>query len=274
MELENEVLVGILDLLARFGGRLIGSLTILFIGLWAARKLSTLSGKATSKWDLDETGIRFVANIVFYVLFAVVALIAVNNLGVEISAILAALGAAGLAVGLALTGALTNLAAGLVIAVLRPFSIGNHVETCDAEGEVVDIDIFSTTLRTLDNETIVLPNAEVIGGPITNYSTAEFVRVEVPLSVSVNADLDAVTQHLMDAAAACSRVIPEPVPEVQISEFGENAIRLQLEVSVLPVDREDVIFDVNRALGSHYRAGGWAPRKLVQLHEAPSADTL
>lgn len=266
--METELLNRILDLLAQFGGRLLGSLAILAIGIFIAKRLTALTRKASEKWKLDETGIRFVGNIVYYVLVAVVALIAVNNLGVEISAILAALGAAGLAIGLALTGALTNLAAGLVIAVLRPFSLGHFVETCDAEGEVIDIDIFHTTLRTLDNEVVVLPNADVVGSPITNYSTEEFVRAEIPMCVSVEADLDAVTQHLMDAAASCSRVLPEPVPEVQIRRFGETCVDIQLEVSVLPGDREDVVFDVNRAVASHYRMGNWAPRRLLTVAEA------
>lgn len=262
-------LIGVLtDLMTRFGGRVVGSLVILVIGLFIAKRVGALSKTASIKWNLDETGVRFVGNIVYYLLAAVVVLIAVNNLGVEISAILAALGAAGLAVGLALTGALTNLAAGLVIAVLRPFSIGDHILTGDAEGEVVDIDIFNTTLLSLDNETIVVPNAEIVGAPITNYSPGEYIRAEVPMDISVEVDMDKVSNALMEAALSCGRVLREPVPEVQIVRYGEESITIQLEVSTHPKDREDVIFEINRALSSVYRRGGWAPRRLVRVSEA------
>ncbi|NNE69545.1 MAG: mechanosensitive ion channel [Rhodothermales bacterium] len=262
-------LVGVLtDLMTRFGGRLVGSLVILLIGLFIAKRVGALSKAASGRWNLDETGIRLVGNIVYYLLAAVVVLISVNNLGVEISAILAALGAAGLAIGLALTGALTNLAAGLVILVLRPFSMGEHILTGDFEGEVVDIDIFNTTLLSLDNETIVLPNAEIIGGAITNYSPGEYIRAEVPLDVSVEVDLDKVSAALMEAALTCGRVLREPEPEVQIIRYGSESIALQLEVSTHPKDREDVIFEVNRAISATYRKGGWAPRRLVRVSEA------
>lgn len=263
-----DLLATLADLLTRFGGRVVGSLVILMLGLFIAKRVRILSAKASARWELDETGIRFVGNIVYYLLASVVVLIAVNNLGVEISAILAMLGAAGLAVGLALTGALTNLAAGLVIAVLRPFSIGDFIETGDVGGQVTDIDVFNSTLLTLDNETIVVPNAEVIGGAITNYSTEEHVRAEIPLEVSVEADLDKVIPALMEAALSCGRVLREPEPEVQIVEFGASSISLQVEVSVHAQDREDVVFDVNRAISGPYRAGKWAPKRLVRVSEA------
>ncbi len=263
-----DLLATLLDLLTRFGGRVVGSLAILVIGLFVAKRVRILAAKASGRWDLDETGIRFVGNIVYYLLASVVVLIAINNLGVEISAILAMLGAAGLAVGLALTGALTNLAAGLVIAVLRPFSIGDFIETGDVEGQITDIDVFNTTMLTLDNETKVVPNAEVIGGAITNYSTEEYVRVEVPMEVSVEVDVEKVVPALMAAALSCGRVLREPVPEVQIVQFGPSSISLQVEVSVHAKDREDVVFDVNRAITGPYRAGQWAPKRLLRVSEA------
>jgi small conductance mechanosensitive channel len=265
----NEVLQSLLDLFARFGTRIMGSLAIVAIGLFLARRVGRVFGRAISKTQIDDTTGRLIGNLLYYLLAAVVTLIAINNLGVEISAILAALGAAGLAVGLALTGALTNLAAGIIIAILRPFGIGDHVSVDDAEGEVVDMDAFNTTLVTFDNETIIVPNADVIGGLVINYSTREFVRVEIPLVVSVEADVAEVEAKLFQAASECARVIPEPPPEVQIARFGEDGIELQLEVTVAPKDREDVIFDVNRALAAYYGQGGFrAPVKLVRVQNS------
>ncbi|MFT4603595.1 MAG: small conductance mechanosensitive channel [Rhodothermales bacterium] len=263
-----DLLATLTDLLTRFGGRVVGSIAILIIGLFVAKRVRILAAKASRRSELDETGIRFVGNIVYYLLASVVVLIAINNLGVEISAILAALGAAGLAVGLALTGAVTNLAAGLIIAVLRPFSIGDFIEAGDVEGKITDIDVFSTTLLTLDNETIIVPNADLVGGAITNYSAEEYVRVEVPLEVSVEADLEKMAPALLEAALSCDRVLPEPVPEVQIVQFGAASVSLQLEVTVQAKDREDVVFDVNRAISGPYREGQWAPKRLLRVSEA------
>ncbi|MFT5517060.1 MAG: small conductance mechanosensitive channel, partial [Rhodothermales bacterium] len=129
-----------------------------------------------------------------------------------------------------------NLAAGVITAVLRPFSIGDHVAVCDMDGEVIDIDVFHTTLVTLDNETIILPNADVVGGTVTNFSARDFVRVEVPVSVSLDADMDLVSTSLLVAAKTCKRVLEEPPPEVQIARFGTDAIEVQLEVSCLPLE--------------------------------------
>ena len=250
------------------GMKLLGSLAILALGVFAARAVNTPVRMALQKSSLDDTISSFLGNLVTYALYGFVILAAMSNLGIETTSFVAVMGAAGLAFGLALEGALGNLASGVLIAVFRPFSVGDWVECADVAGRVVDISIVTSTLISLDNETFVIPNGEITGGVITNYSREDYLRVECPVKIGYEARLDDVERILMDAARSCERVLAEPPPEVQVTGFTDTGLDLQVEVSCRAEDREDAVFDLGAAIKRAFDTHNVAmPSQTVKMTE-------
>ncbi len=237
-----------------FGLNLIAALAILVVGLYISKLIGRIARRALERSKLDDTVTHFLSNLVSYALIVFVVIAALSRLGVQTSQFVAVLGAAGLAIGLAMEGSLSNFAAGVLIAVFRPFGIGDWVEAADAEGQVTNISIFYTTLLTLDNETIVIPNSEVTAGKVTNFSAGNFVRVEIPFVVGHEAEWSAVREIAMSVPRHCPRVIAEPPPEVQIIELAEAGVRAQVEVTTEAKDREDVMFEVSEVLKAGFDA--------------------
>ena len=160
-----------------------GAAVILLLGMWLVKRLRKPIVTGLQRTRMDDTVTGFLADLATYAMYAVVVVGALSNLGIETTSFVALLGAAGFAVGLAMEGTLGNLASGVLIAVFRPFGVGDVIECADASGKVIDISIVATTLITLDNETIIVPNGEATSGVIVNYSREPYTRVEVPFKV-------------------------------------------------------------------------------------------
>ena len=270
---QADLIAKLTDLSAEFGLKAVAAILILVVGWWLAKLISRGAARAMDRSSLDPTLVHFLRGAIYYLLLAIVAVIALTTVGIQTASFVALLGAAGLAVGLALEGSLGNFAAGVLIMLFRPFKIGDYVEAADREGRVERIHIFNTTLVTYDNETVIIPNSDVTGGTVINYSERGHVRVEVPLLVGHDADFKRVKSLLMLAAAEAPRVINEPPAEVQITEFTEHAIKLQVEVTVDPKDREDVLFEVSDLVKARFdEAGISTPRQRLDLR-LPKAET-
>ncbi len=244
------------ELISQFGMRILGSIAIFIVGRWIARLMSRFIGRALEKSSLERTLQHFVANVVYYLLLAFIILAALSNIGVETTSFVALLGATGLAVGLAMEGALSNFAAGVMITFFRPIRVGDWISVGDHEGQVEKIQLISTVLITLDNETVILPNSEVTSGTIINYSRQGFVRVEIPITIDHAADYPRVKAILNEAASSSERIIPEPPAEIQIRALDEVGVQLQLEVTVAAKDREDVVFDVSEFIKTKFDEAG------------------
>ena len=262
----DSVLQQVVELVGRFGLSALGSIAILLVGSWAVRLIKRPLFRVLERSKLDDAIAHFLTSLVGYALLAFVVIAALSNLGVATGSFVAVLGAAGLAIGLAMEGSLGNLAAGILIATFRPFSAGDLIEAADHEGIVEKITIFNTTMVTLDNETVIVPNAELTSASLINYSAREFVRVEVPAVVGHEASIGKVRQVLEAVPPRCSRVLDEPVAEVQVTELTEAGVRVQLEVSVLPKDREDAVFEVAEAIKRAFEdADIRAPRQRLDI---------
>ncbi|MGD9258681.1 MAG: mechanosensitive ion channel, partial [Gammaproteobacteria bacterium] len=184
------------DLGAEFGLKLVTALVIFIIGRWVARRLAGLVEKGMTKAGTDSTLTGFLRNIVYIGLLTFVILAAIAQLGVQTTSFIAVLGAAGFAVGLALQGSLANFAAGVLIIIFRPFKSGDFVEAGGVAGVVENIQIFTTTMRTGDNKTIIIPNGQITSGTIVNYSTKDTRRVDMVIGVGYGDDLDKVRRVL------------------------------------------------------------------------------
>ncbi|WP_049733890.1 mechanosensitive ion channel family protein [Rhizobium ecuadorense] len=190
-----------------------------FASRWAYEGLSRVHG-------IDETLARFFTNVLRYALLILVFITVLGQFGVQTASIIAALGAAGLAIGLALQGTLQNIAAGIMLLILRPFRVGEYIETSSVTGTVREIGLFATELRTADGLYRLAPNSTLWNTPITNFSREATRRNE--LKVKVEDDIDQAMQTLMSLAKADPRVLTSPEPCVFIDSPGDGPIFVTL----------------------------------------------
>ncbi|RFB96188.1 mechanosensitive ion channel protein [Rhizobium leguminosarum bv. trifolii] len=190
-----------------------------FTSRWAYEGLSRVRG-------IDETLARFFTNVLRYALLILVFITVLGQFGVQTASIIAALGAAGLAIGLALQGTLQNIAAGIMLLILRPFRVGEYIETSSVAGTVREIGLFATELRTADGLYRLAPNSTLWNTPITNFSREATRRNE--LKIKVENDIDQAMETLMGLAKADTRVLTSPEPSVFIDSLGDGPIFVTL----------------------------------------------
>ena len=162
---------------------------ILVIGMWLAKRVKGLISNMMVKRGVDEMLASFVGSIAHILIAAFVLIAALGHLGIQTTSLVAIIGAAGLAIGLALQGSLANFASGVMIIAFRPFKVGDFIEAGGAVGVVEGIQIFSTQMRTGDNKTIIVPNSNITGGTITNYSTKDTRRVDLVFGIGYGDDI-------------------------------------------------------------------------------------
>ncbi|MBB4573851.1 mechanosensitive ion channel family protein [Rhizobium lentis] len=192
-----------------------------FVSRWAYEGLSHIHG-------IDETLARFFTNVIRYALLILVFITVLGQVGVQTASIIAALGAAGLAIGLALQGTLQNIAAGIMLLILRPFRVGEYIETSSVAGTVREIGLFATELRTGDGLYRLAPNSTLWNTPITNFSREPTRQNDLKVSISREDDLDLTMETLMGIAKGNSRVLPSPAPSVFIDSLGDSTISVTL----------------------------------------------
>lgn len=199
----------------------VGWLAAGFISRWAYNGLSRING-------IDATLSQFFSNIIRYAILILVIIMVLGQFGVQTASVLAALGAIGLAVGLALQGTLQNIAAGIMLLVLRPFRVGENIETGNISGKVVDVGLFATELRTADGVYRLAPNSTLWNVPITNYSRLQTRRNEVSVSVQNERGIHAGQDELLALATEDKRVLKNPAPVVYVAEFDSGSAKLTL----------------------------------------------
>jgi small conductance mechanosensitive channel len=162
--------------------------------------------------------------------------------------LIAVLGAAGLAVGLALQGSLANFASGVLLLALRPCRAGDYVDAGGCSGTIEKIDILATTMVTPDNKVVVVPNACIMGGPITNYSAKETRRIDLTLGVSYDADLNQVKSIINELLAQDDRILKDPAPTVAVVALADSSINLVVRPWVKKADYWNCYFDLQQGM--------------------------
>lgn len=204
---------------------------ILVVTLWAAGWLSGVVSRALQRFSRtreDRTLQGFGSSVVRWGVLIVGLIAVLTRLGVETTSIIAVLGAASLAIGLALQGTLGNVAAGVMLLVLRPYQVGDYVEIMGRQGEVKALKLFTTEIDTPDNVRITAPNGKVIGELITNFTAHGERRVDVILSVDLQDDLQRAMEVLRQAANADPRVRRTPEPLVEVTDIADGRAKVAL----------------------------------------------
>ena len=211
---------------SEYGMKIVATFLIFIIGKWAVNKITTLIKNVMEKAKIDKTLSEFAESLIYFVLFLMVILASLNALGINTTSFIAVFGAASLAVGLALQGSLANIGAAVLIIVFRPFKVGDFIEAGGASGTVSDVNLFSTIISPVDNRTIIVPNAAVIGGNITNFSNKPQRRVDHVFGIGYDDDLKLAKTVLMEIMKEDERILKEPAPFVAVSELGDNSVKL------------------------------------------------
>jgi len=228
---------------SEYGLKIVAAILIFVIGKWVVKKLTVVTKNLMEKAKIDQTLVEFGESLVYFVLLLMVILASLNALGIDTTSFLAVFGAASLAIGLALQGSLANVGAAVLIIIFRPFKVGDFVDAGGATGTVEDINLFSTVIAPLDNRTIIVPNAAIVGGNITNYSMKENRRVDHVFGISYDDDLKLAKETLMQIMVEDERVVQDPAPFVAVSELGDNSVNFTTRAWVKTEDYWDVYFE-------------------------------
>jgi small conductance mechanosensitive channel len=244
------------DIVTVWGLKVIAAIAIFIIGRWIARGLRTIVRRMMEKSNADPIIIGFVGSITYIALLAFVIIAALGQLGIQTTSFIAILGAAGLAVGLALQGSLANFAAGFLMIIFRPFKVGDFIEGAGVSGVVEAIQIFTTTLKTGDNKTIIIPNAKLSGDNIINYSAQETRRVDMTVGVAYDADLAHVKSVLNDIISKDERIRADPAPKVAVAELADSSVNFVVRVWTKTADYWGVKFDMTETIKNRFDAEG------------------
>ncbi|MDO6457771.1 mechanosensitive ion channel [Celeribacter halophilus] len=238
-----------IEFLAGIAGSIVGALVLLLIGMiisgWVGRRIRAIGLRYES---LDDTLFNFLANIARYAVLAFTLLIVLNTFGIQTTSIVAVIGAAGLAIGLALQGTLSNIAAGVMIILFRPFKIGDFVEVSGKMGTVKDISLNYTELADLSNVQVIVPNSQVWGNIITNYSTNDTRRAEWTFGVSYGANLKIAEDVIRKTILSDPRALTDPEPFIQVNNLGDFSVDFLVRVWVKSSDFFAFSTDMKRAV--------------------------
>lgn len=210
---------------------LTGAIAVLVIGVILARLLSRWADRAlTSSDKIEPTVARFLSNIIKYALWVVVAITVLTQFGVQTTSIIAALGGLALAVGLALQGTLSNVAAGVMILIQRPFRVGEYITAGTVAGTVQAIGLFTTEVLQLDGLYVMVPNNELWNKAVVNHSRMPTRRFELLVNIAYEDDLKTARAAMLELAKGDPRVLAEPAPAAFVAALADNSVRLGLRV--------------------------------------------
>ena len=243
--------------LATYGLNVIGALAIIIIGFiaagWARRALERALSRSGR---VDATIVRFFGSLLRYAIIAFVVIAALQRFGVEATSLVAVFGAAGLAIGLALQGTLSNVAAGVMLLMFRPFKIGDFIDAGGQSGTVKEVGLFTTEMATPDNVKIIVPNGAIWGQAIKNFSGNPTRRVDFLLGIDYGDDINVAMATINRVIGGESRKLGDPAPLVVVGELGDSSVNLIVRIWVNAPDYWDVKFDLTKAFKEQLEADG------------------
>lgn len=244
------------ELLLSYAVNIVAAIAIVIIGMIVARIVSNTVNRLMLARKIDATVADFLSALVRYGIIAFTLIAALGRVGVQTASVIAVLGAAGLAVGLALQGSLFNLAAGVLLVMFRPFRAGEYVDLGGVAGTVLNVQIFSTTMRTVDGKIVVIPNGKIIAGNIINFSREPVRRNEFIIGVAYDSDIDLVKKILTDIIQSEDRILKDREMTVRLNELGASSINFVVRVWSNSSDLQSVYWDVLERIKREFDANG------------------
>lgn len=239
------------------GTNLVIAVTILIAGFWFAGRCRLWTIQALGRVPaIDEMLKSFFGTIVRYLILIFTLLAVLAKFGVQTASLIAVLGAAGLAVGLALQGTLSNVAAGVMLLIFRPFRAGHYVEAGGVAGTVKALTLFTTELATPDNVQIIVPNSDVWGKPITNYTYHPTRRLDITFGISYDDDIGKAMDIIRREIESDDRCLKDPEAFIGVISLGDSSVNVVLRVWVLNANYWPTRFDLMRRVKERFDEGG------------------
>ena len=229
--------------------KLLAAVAVLAAGMWIAKRITKSVKFAMEKRKLEPSLISFTSSFVNILLRIFVIIIVLTTVGVQMTSIVAVLGAGALAVGMALSGTFQNFAGGIIILFLKPFKVGDVIQTASGRmGTVKKIMIFTTELHTFDNQVVFIPNGPLANGEIINLSDTPNRRAEIQIAISYGDNVDAARKVILSVLSKDKRVMKTPAPVVFVSDLGDSAVVLSVRYWTKFADNFDSQGDLREAL--------------------------
>ncbi len=245
----TETVDAIIEVVATYGLDVVGAIVILIVGLMFAGWAHRTSLKGFSKIDkLDPMLRSFFASIIKYFVIVIVVLAVLNQFGVQTTSLIAVLGAAGLAIGLAMQGTLSNVAAGVMLLIFRPFKVGDFIDAGGQTGTVDALTLFVTELNTPDNVHIIVPNSQIWGSAVKNFSFNATRRVDLVVGIGYDDNIDEAMEAVHAVIKADDRAHESPDPLVAVTELADSSVNLVIRVWCDAGNYWPLKFDLTKAI--------------------------
>ena len=241
---------------ATFGIRIIAAIAIIIIGRFVIKIVRNIIVKIMGKRLIEKAIISFTASLINAVLWIFVIMAALSQIGIETTSFIAIIGAAGLAIGFALQGTLSNFAAGLLLILFKPFRVNDAVEAAGIMGAVNNITMFTTTFKSFDNKTIIVPNSQIMSGVITNYTTEGKRRVDFKFGVSYDSDIKKVKEIIRGVMDKHEMVHKDPEPFIRLGELADSSINFTSRCWTDTPNYWTVFFDVTEQVKEEFDKNG------------------
>jgi small conductance mechanosensitive channel len=261
------------DMALRFGPKVLAALVILAAGVIAGRWIGRATERSLARLALEPPVRQLLVRIVSVLVVGLFAIMALQNLGIELLPLIAGLGVAGAGVALAAQGVLGNMVAGLTIIFTRPYRVGEFISIVGVEGNVEAISLFNTVLSHADRSRVVVPNRKIVGEILHNYGRIR--QTQVTVAVAYGADLKLALATLTEVVRANPRVLADPVPSAQITALGASAVQLAAKPWVAVSDYGAVETELNLSLVEAMRRRGIEmPSSQLQVRLLGSPESL
>ncbi len=256
-----------------FGLEIAAALAILALGWWLATRVQKLILRTLDRLPRMDTTLKpFISSVARYAIIAITLVAVLARLGIQTTSIIAVLGAAGLAIGLALQGTLQNIAAGIMLLLLRPFKVDDYIDAGGIAGTVNEIGLFTTDMTTYDGVYRSVPNASLWNTSILNYSRLPTRRMDIPVGIAYEDDVEKAMALLLDHIKQDNRVLAEPAPQVLVTGLGASSVDLTLRCWSQRTDFWTLKFEFNKNAKLWLDAAGISipfPQRDVHLIPTP-----
>jgi small conductance mechanosensitive channel len=256
----------LVDLAIRFGPKVLVAILIMTVGFVVAGWIARMADRGLNRLELEPPVRQLLTRVTRVVVVALFAIMALQNLGVELVPLIAGLGVAGAGIALATQGVLSNMVAGLTIIFTKPYRVGEYIAIAGVEGQVEAITLFNTALTHLDRSRIIVPNRKVVGEILHNYGRIR--QSEIRVGVAYESNLPLALGTIRDLVLANPRVLADPTPVIQVITLADSAVQIAIKPWVAVADYGSVAGELNLSLVEQLRQRGIGipyPQREVRL---------
>lgn len=265
----------VIDLVASYGPKLLLAIILFFVGLFVIMLLRKFVSRALEVEKIDATVSGFILSLIAIGLRILLVIMVLGVLGVPTASLGFVIGAASLAIGFAMKNTLANFASGILILLLKPFSLGDFIEAKGFTGTVREIQMFNTVMTTTDNKRVIIPNSDLSSSSLINYSSESTRRIDVVFGIGYEDDIDHAFSVLDKIVLADQRTHAEPKPLVKVVNLGDSSVDINVRVWVDSSDFALYKMDLLETVKKTFDAEGISfpfPQREVTMHPADSPD--